>query len=169
MRTELKFAIAIVMLFVAGALTLTYAQSIEGRVAPGNEKNATPADRPPPRDGHGPSGDVYERLGLTDLQKEQIGAIRFASREASYENESKMRAADEQLRMMIDGGSFTVQKAAPLVRAKSDAMAAIELNRLAADAQIQNLLTTEQKTQLSQTWERRPPGPPGGGFGPPRR
>jgi len=115
-----------------------------------------------------PGPDQLERLTLTNEQREQIGLIHLSSRDASRENESKIRAADDQLRMCVDIGGFDFDKVKPLIRAMTEAMAAIELNRLAADAEINKLLTTEQKTQLWQLREQRPPTPPGGGFGRPQ-
>ena len=80
-----------------------------------------------------------------------------------------MRAADEQLRMMIESGSFDVDKATPLVRAKGDASAQIELIRLTTDAAVQKLFTTDQKAQLAQLAKARPPFPPERGLGRPQQ
>ena len=83
--------------------------------------------------------------------------------------ESKLRAADEQLRMMIESGSFDTDKATPLVRAKADASAQIELIRLGTDAAVQKLLTSDQKAQLAQLASARQPFPPERGFGRPQQ
>jgi Spy/CpxP family protein refolding chaperone len=107
-----------------------------------------------------------EKLNLTDAQKEQIHPIVFNLRDATREYDGKIRAASEQLRMMVEGGNFTDESAQPFLKTKTDALMQTELLRLRADAAIIKILTSEQKAQLVLVRERRPPSPPGGGFRP---
>ena len=170
MKDEINFLIAMTVLILVGSATLIYSQSGSGARTT-TDQLATPADMPPPPDGfrRGPGQDIFATLDLTYQQQEQISTIKANSRVASREFEGKMRAADDQLRMMVESGAFDVEKATPLVRAKADAMSSIELIRLSSDAGIQNLLTTDQKAQLAQARQQRPSFPPGSGFGPPER
>ena len=169
MIKEIKFIVVMALILVGGSLTMAYSQT----VSPSKGDAAQPrADFPPPPPGdrgRGPrgGGDMYQDLALTEFQKDQIGALRFNSMDASREAQATIRTADEQLRAMVDSGSFDIDKAKPLIQAKADAMAAVELNRLIGEAAIQRVLTTEQRAQLAQIKERRPPVPPGRGFGPP--
>ncbi|MFT3745993.1 MAG: Spy/CpxP family protein refolding chaperone [Pyrinomonadaceae bacterium] len=166
MLQDFKYILLIALILLAGSLALTYGQT---KTTSGNSSSQNDFPPPPPPDGfrRGPGPDPLERLNLTDEQREQIGLIKLTSRDASREQESKIRAADEQIRMYVDSGAFDIEKVKPLLKAKAEAMIAVELSRLAADAEINKLLTSEQKTQLAQLRDQRPPTPPGSGFGPP--
>lgn len=165
MLQDFKYILLIALILVAGSLALTYGQSKDTSLSGSTAQRDFP---PPPPDGfrRGPGPDPLERINLTDEQREQIGLIRLTARDASREQESKVRAADEQIRMYVESGVFDIEKVKPLVKAKFDAQVSIELSRLAADAEINKILTSEQKTQLAQLRAQRPPTPPGSGFGP---
>lgn len=160
------------MAILLGSLTFIFAQTSDDKASrPRPEfKNDFGVPPPPPGEfGRGPGGPgrfekhLFDQLGLTTAQKEQIETFETAGREASKEFFGKVRAADEQLRMMMDGGNYSEAQARPLVREKAQAMTEIELIRLGTEAAISKLLTTEQKAQLAQLKEKRPPFPPGGG------
>src|SRR5438876_5701646 len=139
MKDEINFLIAMTVLILVGSATLIYSQSGSGAQT-STDQLATPADMPPPPpDGfrRGPGQDIFATLDLTYQQQEQISTIKANSRVASREFEGKMRAANDQLRMMVESGAFDVEKATPLVRAKADAMSSIELIRISSDAGIQ--------------------------------
>ena len=166
MRQEFKFILLMAFIILAGSLTLTYAQTPTS-VAATLASLAKSDFPPPPPDGFRRGPDMLERINLTDEQREQIGLIKITVRDSSRESENRVRAADEQLRMYVESGGFDPDKVKPIIRAKMEAQTAIELARLAADAEINKLLTTEQKAQLAELRDQRPPTPPGGGFGPP--
>ncbi|MEQ1604668.1 MAG: Spy/CpxP family protein refolding chaperone [Pyrinomonadaceae bacterium] len=152
MRQEFKFILVMAIITVAGSLTLTYGQS---RATPSTASSGVAAQNdfpPPPPAGfrRGPGPDLLERINLTVEQREQIGLIKMTARDASREQESKIRAADVQIRMYVESGGLDVEKVKPLVRAKIEAQIAVEISRLMADAEINKLLTSEQKTQLAQ-------------------
>lgn len=153
-----------ISIIAVGSALLIYGQKADSRSDEG--RNAPP----PPMDGRrpGPPPDIFTRLSLTDDQKTQIEAIRNNEREAGKDQIAAIRKADEQLRMMVDGGTFTVENAQPIIRAKANAQAELELIRLGSQASIQKILTQDQRTQLNDLRERRPPSPPGGEFGPPQ-
>jgi Spy/CpxP family protein refolding chaperone len=172
MKKHLNIFIPVALAILLGSLTFIFAQTVDNRAAgPRPEKNGDFGPPPPPPEfGRGGPGGfnprIFDQLALTDTQKEQIRAIEFNSREASKEHFGKIKAADDQLRMMIDGGTFTEALARPIVRDKAQTMTELELIRLGTEAAINKLLTAEQKTQLAQLREKRPSFPPGGGFGP---
>src|SRR5262245_38327550 len=107
MKTDLKLVAGIVILIIVGGLTLMYGQTAGRADFP----------PPPPPDGrHGPGGpgarpDILARLDLTEEQQGKINAIQTAARDASQEYLTKTRAADEQLRALIEGGNFTTEAA----------------------------------------------------------
>ena len=71
---------------------------------------------------------------------------------------------------MVEGGSFNEENARQILTAKASAMTELEILRLRADAAIFGILTAEQKAQLAQLKEERPPFPPGdSGFRPNER
>lgn len=135
MLQDFKYILLIALILVAGSLALTYGQSKDTSLSGSTAQRDFP---PPPPDGfrRGPGPDPLERINLTDEQREQIGLIRLTARDVSREQESKVRAADEQIRMYVESGVFDIEKVRPLVKAKFDAQVSIELSRLAADAEI---------------------------------
>lgn len=166
MKKHLNIFIPVVLAILLGSLTFIFAQTGQenaSRPAPG--KNSELAPPPPPPGGHrgGFGPHIFDQLNLTDAQKEQIRAMEFASHEASKEYFAKVRAADDQLRMMVESGNYSETQARPILKDKAQTMTELELIRLGTEAVIQKLLTAEQKTQLAQLREKRPPFPPGGG------
>lgn len=128
---------------------------------------------PPPPDFHGgpPHGFAdrfaLDKLGLNDAQRQQIDVLEANSRELTADDQKAVRSADDQLRLMVDSGTFSDESAMRLIRVKTDAMSKIELVRLRTDAAIAKVLTADQKAQLARLrTERRPPPPPGMGMRP---
>ena len=110
--------------------------------------------------------EVMEKLDLTADQKAAIESIRANERQSNSENFTTVRNADEQIRAMIDGGTFSIDAARPIVKARASAQAEIDLVRLANEAAIRSILTTDQRAKLD-SMARRPPTPPVGGPRPP--
>ncbi|NOT49161.1 MAG: Spy/CpxP family protein refolding chaperone [Acidobacteria bacterium] len=134
----------------------------------GQTSDASSAIPPPPpefRGGPRPEGfgprDAFNKLGLSDVQKQQIEILEVNSRELTEEQYKIVRSTDEQLRMMVESGYFSDESALRLIRVKTDAMSKIELVRLRIDAAIAKVLTTDQKTQLARFRTQRRPLPPG--------
>ena len=182
MKKNLNIFIPIALALMLGSLTYMFAQSSDTSSSKPLTEAQTDFGPPPPGgfrggpSGHGGPGGpggftpmLLDQLSLSDTQKEQVRAYESAARETSKEHFSRITAADEQLRLMVDSGTFTDARARPIVKAKSNAMAELELIRLGTEASIQQLLTTEQKTQLVQLKGKRPSFPPGGGFRPGER
>lgn len=172
MKKNLSVFIPVAIAILFGSLTYIFAQKADVNMPPPPPAGFRGDFPPPPRpeDGrHGPGANAYEKLGLTDMQKEQISAMENASREASKEFFGNVMAADGQLRLMAESGTFSAEHARPILKDKAQNMTEIELIRLGTEAAIQRVLTAEQKTQLAQIREQRPPFPPGGGFRPGER
>lgn len=172
MKKNLSVFIPVAIAILLGSLTYIFAQraDVNGPPPPPAGFKGDFPPPPPPGDGrHGPGRNAYEKLNLNDTQKEQIKAMEDASHEASREFFGKLRAADEQLRLMIENGNFSADQARPILKDKAQNMTELELIRLGTEAAIQRVLTAEQKTQLAQIREKRPPFPPGGGFRPGER
>ena len=159
MKKEAIFLAVMLLIFVFGSGVLVYGQSGKD-LKSGFDRSAVP---PPPPDGRGrfPGRDPFDQLDLTESQRDLIDAVRISLRDASREQEIKVRNADEQLRAMIAADAYTAEKATPVLRAKAEALTEIELFRLAGEVEIRKVLTTEQKAKLAQLAERRPPPPDG--------
>jgi len=112
-------------------------------------------------DGFGP----LAGLNLTDAQKEQIKTIHEKSAESTRQLREQMRTLHENQR---DAMTATFDEAA--VRAAAEARARIQVELEVAHArtraEVENVLTPEQKAQLAARHKRRmgppkPPPPPG--------
>lgn len=141
------------------------AQSAFGQVAEANIVPSAPPPPgfrggPPPQGGFGFGGDLA-KLGLTDVQKQQIEVLEVNSRELTEEQHKIVRSTDEQLRLLVESGYFSDESAMRLIRVKTEAMSKIELVRLRIDAAIAKVLTTDQKAQLARLRTQRRPPPPG--------
>jgi Spy/CpxP family protein refolding chaperone len=88
------------------------------------------------------------QLDLTDAQKEQIRNIHQSHREGAQQVAERTRTAQRELNLAADGP--TVDEAA--IRAKADALAAAiadgTIHRAKVNAEIFNVLTSEQQEKL---------------------
>lgn len=165
MKSYIKVFAPFMLAVLIGSLTFAFAQTKDGG-------RSFDGKRPPRGEGFGRGGlppHVFEKLDLTDAQKQQIETLQTSSRDSGKEYFEKVRTADEQLRTMIESGSFNEESARQIIIAKASAQTELELIRLRTDAAIFGILTVEQKAQLAQLKEDRPPFPPGDGFRPTRR
>ncbi len=165
MKTSIRIFIPVALAILLGSLTVVFSQTSDD-MRSGGQIPPTGRDFGPPPEPAGLDPRMVEQLSLNDLQKLKIRAISFNTRDLTRESEGKMRAADEQLRMMVESGNFSEASAQPLARAKAEAMANIELARLRTDAAIVNILTAEQKAHLARLRSQRRSLPPDCGFGP---
>lgn len=169
MRNNLKIFAPFALAVLIGSLSFAFAQS--GEVIGGKSKNGDRKEgrMPPPPGVRGDRGGLHprmlEQLNLTDEQKQQIEAIQTTARDAGRENFDKVRAFDEQLRTMVEGGNFNEEQARTILNNKAAAMTEAEIVRLRADAQIFKILTAEQKAQFEQMKKDRPEPPQRGGRG----
>lgn len=171
MKSYIKVFAPFMLAILVGALTFAFAQTKDGgRGFDGKRPPRGEGFGPPPPMQGGLPPHVFEKLNLTDAQKEQIETLHTSSRDAGKEFFEKVRTADEQLRTMVEAGNFNEESARQIISAKTSAMTELELIRLRTDAAIFGILTAEQKAQLVQMKEERPPFPPGkDGFRPEKR
>ena len=162
MKKYTKSFVPVFLVILLGSLTFIFAQTSENgfRQPPTGGKGDFLPPPPPDFNRGGLSPRVLDKLALTDAQKEQIHVIESNSRDASKEYFDKMRTADEQLRTLTDGGSFSDDAARQILSAKAQAMTEMELIRLRADAAIMQILSVEQKAQLAELKKQRPEFPP---------
>ena len=160
-----------------GSLTFIFAQSkdnggFDGKRPPRGEGFGPPhggGGFGPPHGGGGLPPFILDKLNLTAEQKDQIEAFQANSLDAGKEFFEKVRTSDEQLRTMVEAGSFNEENARQILNSKAAAMTELELLRLRTDAAIFDILTTEQKAQLAQFKNQRPPMPPPDGFRPDKK
>lgn len=170
MKSYLKVFAPFMLAIMIGSLTFAFAQTRDGGRGFDGKRPPRGGEGfgPPPQGGLLPH--VFDKLNLSSAQKEQIEAFRTNSRDAGKEYFEKVRTADEQLRTMVEAGNFNEESARQIISAKTSAQTELELIRLRTDAAIFGILTAEQKAQLAQLKEERPPFPPGdGGFRPEKR
>lgn len=170
MKGYIKVFTPFLLAIVIGSLTFAFAQTKDGgRGFDGKRPPRGEGFGPPPMRGGLPPH-VLEKLNLTDAQKEQIEALRTNSRDAGKEFFEKVRTADQQLRTLVESGNFNEENARRILTAKASAQTELELVRLRTDAAVFAVLTADQKAQLAQMKEERPPFPPGeGDFRPEKR
>ena len=131
---------------------------------------ATPAfangepDAPPPGGHHGrggPGPDLplgrlpLHRLNLTEAQQDKLFAIMHAQAPQRRDDDKAIRKAHEALRELARGDKFDDAKAGALSRDLGQAVAAEALLQARTDAQIQAVLTPEQREQLRQLHQHR--------------
>jgi len=129
---------------------------------------ATPAfatgepDAPPPAGQRGPGGDhergpgmpfghvPLHRLKLTEAQQDKVFAIMHAQEPQHRDYDKAIRKAHDALRELGRADRFDEARAGALSRDLGQAVAAQALLQARTDAQIQAVLTPEQREQLRQ-------------------
>ncbi len=131
---------------------------------------ATPAfatgepDAPPAAGRHGPDGDhergpgpgmpfghmPLHRLNLTEAQQDKLFAIMHAQAPQRREHDKAIRKAHEALRDLGRADKFDEARAGAVSRDLGQAVAAEALLQARTEAQIQAVLTPEQREQLRQ-------------------
>ncbi len=109
--------------------------------------------RPMPMGAHG----LAHGLNLSEEQQDKVFAIMHAQAPQRREQEKAARKAQEALRALVDSDKFDDAKAAALAQAEGKAVAALALLRARTDAQVQALLTPEQRKQPRFDGPRREP------------
>jgi protein CpxP len=121
-----------------------------------------------PGRGPGGPGGFTERfarlLGLTDAQKAQIQTIREESRTASTTYFEQLRPLHEQLRALVEAGTFDAAAARNLVSQISQLQLELQVINARAESAIYNLLTAEQKAKLAELRNAVTEDHPEGGF-----
>ncbi|MDB5918428.1 MAG: hypothetical protein JWR40_2662 [Massilia sp.] len=125
---------------------------------------AEPDHAPPPGHmmrgpGHGEGPMLPPGVRLDEAQQDKVFAIVHAQQPQMREQEKAARHAHEALRAMAASGQFDDARASSLAQAGGQAMAAMALQRARMDAQINALLTPEQRRQAREPGPRRDPRP----------
>lgn len=101
---------------------------------------------------HGKRGHfgMMKQLDLTDAQKEQIKAIRQASRESTQSLRENLKANREQLRQVTANGQFNEAQVQAIATQQSGIMAQLLVERTRVKSQIYQILTAEQKAKIEE-------------------
>jgi periplasmic protein CpxP/Spy len=122
---------------------------------------------PPDAGRHGPGADhgrgpdmpfghvPLHRLNLTEAQQDKLFAIMHAQAPQRREHDKAVRKAHDALRELGRADKFDDAKATALSRDLGQAVAAQALLQARTDAQIQAVLTPEQREQLRQLPQHR--------------
>ncbi|MEZ5427372.1 MAG: Spy/CpxP family protein refolding chaperone [Pyrinomonadaceae bacterium] len=163
MKSHIKIFTPVLLAILVGSLTFVFAQTRDGGKMPkGDGPRGFRPPPPPGGPGFGFPPHVLEQLNLTDTQKEQIKTLEDGARASAEGNFDQIRSFDDQLKAMIDGGTFDEGQARQILNNKAQIMTELQIVRLKTDFAIRNLLTAEQRTQLDQLKQQRPPRPPDG-------
>ena len=125
-----------------------------GRHGPGADHEGGPG----PHFGHAP----LHRLKLTEAQQDKVFAIMHAQAPQRREYDKAIRKAHEALRELGRADKFDDAKANAVSRDLGQAVAAQALLQARTEAQIQAVLTPEQREQLRQLHQHRMRGHDGG-------
>lgn len=150
---------------LAGAASAAPAAEEQGAppIPAGGERaaEAVPgSDGPGPRHARhmgAPALPFLRGIELTEAQQDRVFAIMHAQAPQLREHDKAERKAHAALRDMMDAGRYDEAQASAQARALGQAIAARELLRVRAAAQVLALLTPEQKEALNR--ERGPRAP----------
>lgn len=92
---------------------------------------------------------------LSEEQQDKLFAIMHAQEPQRRDYEKAARKAREALRELVESDKFDEAKASALAQAEGKAVAALALLRARTDAQVQALLTPEQRKQFQHDGPRR--------------
>ena len=92
---------------------------------------------------------------LSEEQHDKLFAIMHAQEPQRRDFEKAARKAREALRELVESDKFDEAKASALAQAEGKAVAALALLRARTDAQVQALLTPEQRKQFQHDGARR--------------
>lgn len=109
--------------------------------------------------GHdGMQGRMFQRLKLTEAQRDQIFKIRHDQAPEVFKLKNDQRAAAAKLRELSRAATFDDAQAQTLASELGQAQGQLALLRAKQHAQIQAVLTPEQRDQLKKSFEQRRDG-----------
>ena len=109
----------------------------------------------------GPAMHLPPGVKLSEAQQDKVFAIIHAQEPQQRDQMHDMQKAHEALHALVADGKFDEAKAAPLAQAVGKAAAALALTKARTDAQINAVLTPEQRKAAAEAHERggmRPEG-----------
>lgn len=120
-----------------------------------------PGQRGPggPGEPGGPGGDrMFERLNLTEAQKQKIESLRERQHADAEQYHEQLQSLHEQMRAIVEASNFDETAARALIAKESQIMAELNLIRVRTDNAVHNTLTVEQKAKLDELRrnQRRP-------------
>jgi protein CpxP len=157
MKNLKSLLIVFVFALIIGSLTMSFAQTGNGKRGGARDEGSFGA--PPPGGPGGLNPRIIEQLNLTDAQKEQIRVLHENARTASEQYFDQLKTIHDQLKTVAEGGTFNEAQAREVLAAKAKITTELELIKLRTDAAIFNLLTAEQRTKLEELKDQHP-GPP---------
>ncbi len=104
------------------------------------------------RGGH--RGMAFRGLDLTDAQKEQMKAIRQASRESTKSLRDQMKASRQQLAQATANGAFNEAQVQQIAQQEAALNAQMIVERERVKSQMFNILTPEQKAKAAEMKEQ---------------
>jgi Spy/CpxP family protein refolding chaperone len=150
-NTKIFLPMLLLAIVIGGSMTYILGQTdnqTKGRFPGRDEKGFRRGGDGPHGRGAGIPPFVLDKLNLTEAQKQQIQTLQDAHRSASKENFDKIKAFDDRLKTLIDGGNFNEEQARQILGGKAAIMTELEIARIKTDISVRNVLTTEQKAQL---------------------
>lgn len=106
--------------------------------------------------GHdGMQGRMFQRLNLSDAQRDQIFKIRHDQAPEVFKLKNDQRAAATKLRELSRAATFDDTQAQALASELGQAQGQLALLRAKQHAQIQEVLTPEQREQIKKSFEQR--------------
>ncbi|MBL8190600.1 MAG: Spy/CpxP family protein refolding chaperone [Acidobacteria bacterium] len=117
---------------------------------PGSHDGPPPGQRGPGGPG-GPGGDrIFERLNLTDAQKQKIETLREQQHNESEPLHEQLQGLHEQMRAIVEAKTFDETAARALLAKEAQLETELKLIRIRTDNAVYNLLTAEQKAKLDE-------------------
>lgn len=109
--------------------------------------------------GHdGMRGAAFQRVNLTDAQRDQIFQIRHDQAPEMHKLKNTERAASTKLRELSRAATFDEAQAQAAAKDLGQAQGQLALLRAKQHAQIQAVFTPEQREQLKKSFEQRRDG-----------
>lgn len=149
---------ALALAVVVGSLVIGIAQQGkgEGRTSQGDGQMERGGPPPPGRPHGGFHPRMLERLNLSEAQMTEIRALHEKARTDSEQYFAQMKTVHEQLKTIVESGTFNEEQARALLADKAKVETEMEIIRLRTDAAIYSKLSAEQKAQLAQLEQERP-------------
>lgn len=143
------------------AATMTLGVAPMASFAQGGDHGAShrSPDRVSMHRGHdGMQGKMFQRLNLSDAQRDQIFKIRHDQEPEIFKLKNSQRAAATKLRELSRAPSFDETQAQAQATELGQTEGQLALLRAKQHAQIQAVLTPEQRDQLKKSFEQRRDG-----------
>ncbi|MBP6823985.1 MAG: Spy/CpxP family protein refolding chaperone [Acidobacteria bacterium] len=97
--------------------------------------------------GQGGGDRMFERLNLTEAQKQKIESLRERQHADAEQYHEQLQSLHEQMRAIVEAGTFNEAAARSLLAKEAQIEVELKLLRIRTDNAIHNTLTAEQKTK----------------------